>query len=260
MSNPWIKFYTGDWRSDPALRMCSMAARGLWIEMICLMHEANPYGHLLVKGHSPTEAQLAVLAGAPSDQIAALLGELEAAGIFSRTRTGVIYSRKMTRMAKKAATARNNGRKGGNPSLSKQTGNKPLVKGEDNALDKAQKPEARNQNVKEEAKASSQKKRGTRLPADWQLPREWGEWALSEQWPESVIRAEADKFRDYWHSVAGQKGVKLDWLATWRNWMRNSQTPKIIPGGQNAKSPHHPDRLQRVVTAAAAGTSGQDWG
>ena len=48
MDNPWMKFYTADWRSDPALRMCSMAARGLWVEMICLMHEATPYGQLLI--------------------------------------------------------------------------------------------------------------------------------------------------------------------------------------------------------------------
>lgn len=63
--------------------------------MVCLTHEAPPFGHLLVKGHSPTEVQFAVLAGDPSDQIAALLGELESAGIFSRTRAGLIYSRKV---------------------------------------------------------------------------------------------------------------------------------------------------------------------
>jgi uncharacterized protein YdaU (DUF1376 family) len=32
-----------------------------------------------------------------------------------------------------------------------------------------------------------------------------------------------DGFRDYWLSVAGSKGVKLDWFATWRNWVRNQK-------------------------------------
>jgi uncharacterized protein YdaU (DUF1376 family) len=32
-----------------------------------------------------------------------------------------------------------------------------------------------------------------------------------------------DGFKDYWSSVAGQKGVKLDWSATWRNWIRNQK-------------------------------------
>lgn len=143
MKNPFLKFYTSDWRSDPALKMCSMAARGLWIELICLMHEASPYGHLLVNGHSVTDAQLGALVGAPPEQITALLGELEAAGVFSRTRAGVIYSRKLTRLAKKAATARNNGRKGGNPSLSNTTENPPLDNPELNPEDKPQKPESR---------------------------------------------------------------------------------------------------------------------
>jgi len=143
VADPWLKFYTTDWRADPRLKMCSIAARGLWIEAICLMHEATPYGHLLVGGQCPTDAQLAVLVGAPSDEVAALLGELESAGVFSRTKEGVIYSRKLSRMAKKAAVARNNGRKGGNPSLRKDTGNRPSDKGVVKDRDKPQKPEAR---------------------------------------------------------------------------------------------------------------------
>jgi hypothetical protein len=258
MSNPWFKFFPTDWRADPALRMCSPAARGVWIDMICLMHEATPYGHLLINGHCPTDAQLAVLLGMPPEQFSEIQGELEQAGVFSRTREGVIYSRKMTRSAKKAATARKNGRKGGNPSLC----NNGEKSASDNLKDKGgvktQKPEPRSQILKKEAKAS-QKKRGTRLQDDWVLPSAWGEWALSQQWPEPVIRAEAEKFKDYWHSVAGQKGVKLDWFATWRNWMRNANPPKVLNGGNN-ESPSNTDRLQRVITAAATGTSGKDWG
>lgn len=115
------------------------------------------------------------------------------------------------------------------------------------------------ESVKRETKVSP-KKRGARLNGDWVLPSEWGNWALGEGWPEQIIRAEADKFRDYWHSVAGQKGVKLDWLATWRIWMRNSNSPKIIYGGHNEQTPGKTDRFQRIITAAAEGTSGQDWG
>lgn len=145
MSNPWMKFYPSDWRADPRLRMCSLAARGLWVEMLALMHEASPYGHCLVNGLPPNEMQLAVLAGAPSDQVPDLIGELEAAGVFSRTREGVIYSRRMTRDDKKSRTARKNGKKGGNPTLGKETlfpsSDKQMHKGED----KTQKPEARGQ-------------------------------------------------------------------------------------------------------------------
>jgi hypothetical protein len=142
MTDPWLKFYPTDWRSDPKLRMCGLSARGLWIELISIMHEASPYGHLLVSGLAPTDTQLAVLVGASSDQIPDLVGELEAAGVFSRTREGVIYSRRMTRVAKKSAIARKNGKNGGNPTLRKQTGNSQSDNQNRTEPVKPQKPEA----------------------------------------------------------------------------------------------------------------------
>ncbi|MDP6588634.1 MAG: hypothetical protein QF666_04220 [Alphaproteobacteria bacterium] len=35
-----------------------------------------------------------------------------------------------------------------------------------------------------------------------------------------AIHAEAEKFKDYWIAVPGARGRKLDWLATWKNWIR----------------------------------------
>lgn len=142
MSDPWMKFYTSDWRADPRLKMCSPAARGMWIEMICLMHEATPYGHLLIHGQSPNEAQLASLTGIHIAELPGLVAELERLGVFSKTREGVIYSRKLVRMASKAAVARKNGKKGGNPTLGKHEENKPSDNLKDNGDDKPQKPEA----------------------------------------------------------------------------------------------------------------------
>ncbi len=63
---------------------------------------------------------------------------------------------------------------------------------------------------------------GSRLPLDWQFPDDWREWAQAER-PGILIHDEAAKFADYWHGVAGAKGRKADWLATWRNWIRNSR-------------------------------------
>lgn len=62
---------------------------------------------------------------------------------------------------------------------------------------------------------------GSRLPADWVIPVEWLQWAAQES-PGVNARREADSFRDYWHSVAGSKGRKADWQATWRNWIRRA--------------------------------------
>lgn len=231
MSDPWFKFYPTDWRSDPRLRMCGLAARGLWIEMIAVMHEATPYGHLLVAGQSPTDAQLAVLAGTPPDQIPGLVGELESSGVFSRTGAGVIFSRKMTRSAKKSAVAKKNGKNGGNPSLRKQK--EISASDNQNTTDrvKPQKPEARDQ-IEKEKPTVSPKSRGTRWPAGQPVPSEWITTA-SGQYPSvqrQRIEAEARKFADHWPSQP--RGIKLDWAATWRNWLRTA-----FPGLEGGSAP-----------------------
>ncbi len=69
------------------------------------------------------------------------------------------------------------------------------------------------------AQAPAKAKRGSRLPDDFVADfSEASRLGLSEA---DAIR-EADKFRDYWHSQPGQRGVKLDWQATWRNWCRSA--------------------------------------
>lgn len=69
--------------------------------------------------------------------------------------------------------------------------------------------------------------KATRLPPVFQLPEEWFTFAQTErQWEAPAVEAEFQQFLDYWHGVPGQKGVKADWLATWRNWCRRSHTPQ----------------------------------
>ena len=139
-----MKFYPSDWRSDPRLRLCSIGARGLWIEMISLMHEAEPYGHLLVNGKVISNKQLGSLVGCSADEATTLLLELEQEGVYSITLDGIIYSRRMVRDFEKAKRDKENGGKGGNPSLNPP--DKDGVNPHDNGGDKAQKPEARYQN------------------------------------------------------------------------------------------------------------------
>jgi hypothetical protein len=137
---PWMKFYPSDWRADPALRMCSIGARGLWAEMLCLMHEAEPYGSLLVNGQRITEKQLASLACVSNKEAAEFIVELECSGVFSRDSDGTIYSRRMRRDLEKEQKDQENGKAGGNPAL--KGGVNPPDKGED----KAQNLELRTEN------------------------------------------------------------------------------------------------------------------
>jgi hypothetical protein len=69
---------------------------------------------------------------------------------------------------------------------------------------------------------------GKRLANDLGLSDEWKEFCVNER-PELNPTQTFDKFKDYWIAQAGQKGVKLDWFATWRNWVRNTNAPKQNP-------------------------------
>ena len=61
--------------------------------------------------------------------------------------------------------------------------------------------------------------RGTRLEEEWVLPDKWREWA-SKKRPDLHLDTVADCFKDHWISVGGVRGIKRDWSATWRNWIR----------------------------------------
>ena len=73
---------------------------------------------------------------------------------------------------------------------------------------------------------TQKRKLGSRLAQDWVLLKPWGDWAQQER-PDLDVRKVADQFKDYWIAQPGQKGVKLDWEATWRNWVRNTKIEKI---------------------------------
>lgn len=92
----WSKFYWKDWQTDKALRMCSLAARGLWMEMLCIMHDSEPYGHLTNNvGGKLSDRELSILANVPFDIVEVLTAELLEKGVCSRTSDGVIYCRRM---------------------------------------------------------------------------------------------------------------------------------------------------------------------
>lgn len=79
--------------------------------------------------------------------------------------------------------------------------------------------------------------RGVRLPTDWHPTGPETIAGVVAQFgitPEEVAD-EVDKFRDYWCAVTGQRGVKLDWDATFRNRLREQAGRGYIGG-------HWPDK------------------
>lgn len=115
---PWVKWHFAKWRNDECLRMCGLAARGLWADLLAVMHNCKPYGHLVINGRVPTCKQIASLVGMTNeDEVGALLDELETAGVFSRDDNGAIYSRRLVRDNQVRLNGKASGILGGNPVL-----------------------------------------------------------------------------------------------------------------------------------------------
>ena len=83
--------------------------------------------------------------------------------------------------------------------------------------------EKRREEEKAEEAPSAKSPRGTALPKDWELPGDWRTWAEGAR-PDVDVLTVADSFRDYWVAKPGKDGRKADWLATWRNWVRNQRS------------------------------------
>jgi len=89
-----------------------------------------------------------------------------------------------------------------------------------------QKPVTSNQEPVEARAEPPARKRAAQLSPDWSLPDDWKAWALQEKpgWGEADVLRVSLLFCDYWRS----KGeARVDWLATWRLWVRRERTEVV---------------------------------
>ena len=95
---PYIPLYTGDWLKDPALSLCAPAARGVWIDLLCAMHEAGRSGEL--RGTLEQLARVARCSTADLTQALTEIQATEAADVTERNGVVTVVNRRMYREAK----------------------------------------------------------------------------------------------------------------------------------------------------------------
>lgn len=100
------------WLSDFSLRQCSLAARGLAVDLACCMAQGEPYGHLI-----GAVEQVPRVLGVPDEEYVRLLSELETAGVFRRSESAALYWPSMVQDAERRAISVANGKRGGNPNV-----------------------------------------------------------------------------------------------------------------------------------------------
>ncbi|MFA7278795.1 MAG: YdaU family protein [Sterolibacterium sp.] len=79
---------------------------------------------------------------------------------------------------------------------------------------------------KEQQVVPKETKKGTRLSVE-SLPADWKDFCTKNR-PDLDPQAVFDGFRDFWIAKAGRDGAKLDWFATWRNWVRGQRLGAVL--------------------------------
>jgi hypothetical protein len=218
---PYIPFYTGDWLKDPKLSMCSPATRGIWVDAVCAMHESDRSGSL-----TGTPDQLArVLRCTPSDLHPAIAELISTGAADVREHNGFVtlINRRMKREyehRKKAAERQRSHR------LRENKGREvdKINHANDSDVPTNVTPESRERNALYSYSYSISnfekeklKKKKSGVPNDFLITDAMLEWA--KPFEIENLTQETEKFLDYHRSKSSQFN---DWIAAWRNWIRNS--------------------------------------
>lgn len=69
--------------------------------------------------------------------------------------------------------------------------------------------------------------KGSRLSQDWVIPDEYIKFCQTER-PDLDAVLVGNTFKDFWISKSGSGATKLNWFATWRNWVRNQRATSNV--------------------------------
>lgn len=109
----------------------------------------------------------------------------------------------------------------------------------------------------------SRAERASRIPDDWKLTPEMGNYGRSRGLSHREVLNESEKFVRYWRAKGGERGRKLDWKATWENWCISSaerlgRVPRDVDGIEVKETPDKFDR-RAWETIAALFSSTNNW-
>jgi hypothetical protein len=85
--------------------------------------------------------------------------------------------------------------------------------------------------VVEEKRESKKEARGSRIVPEWAPSDRDRLYAVERRFSDDQIAGMAAHFVNYWLAKSGRDSTKVDWSATWRNWVTSQFAPK--PEGRN---------------------------
>lgn len=207
MKRPSFQFYPGDWRRDPGVQALTFHDRGVWIELLCIMHESSERGFLILNGKPMSEDTIARVLGLDKQILTTTLSTLLDFGVIRlRESDGSYYSKRMVEDEKLTEIRRQAGKQGGNPVLLNQKSTTRL---------KQKSTPSSSSSSSNALKKKVQKEKFAKPTLD-ELQKYGSEIGMTA--------TEAEKMHDFYQSkgwLVGKTPMK-DWKAAARNWMKNA--------------------------------------
>jgi hypothetical protein len=205
MANPWFRLYS-EFAHDPKIQMLSEAMQRRYVMLMCLrcsetletLHETEIAFQLRL-----TEAEL-----------------IDTKHLFISKnfidRQWNLLNWDKRQFVSDSSTMR----------VAKHRQKKKQASNDDETLQKQPSNAIDTEQIQIQIQNKEKTQRGSRLANDFLIPADWILFCEQER-PELNTAKTFNQFKDYWIAQPGQKGVKLDWAATWRNWVRNT-TQKLV--------------------------------
>jgi hypothetical protein len=222
-----MQFYPGDWRRNPKVQSLTYEERGLWFEMLCLMHFAEPRGKL------PLE-DLPMLLGIDQAKAKQTVAKLLAKEV-ANTEQNYIICRRMIKESKISELRAKAGFQGGSKAQAKAQ-----AKRKQNNV--APSPSPTNTTTTTKIK----KEPPTPLNPKKEIPKDLELLGVKVYFAEiNCPPEEAEKFFDHFESngwKVGGKAPMRDWQAAARNWKRGwlEKNPNLRPKPKPLPKPPPP--------------------
>ncbi|MCX6574975.1 MAG: hypothetical protein NTV82_01130 [Candidatus Aminicenantes bacterium] len=254
---PWIKWYWQDWKNEDGLQLVSLAARGLWVTMLSVKK-----GFLLLGNNKMSIKDLANLTRISEKEALDLLEELREKDVFSETKDGIIYNRRMVREAEISSVRAECGRRGGRP----KSKTKAKIK-QNESKDKAMcesKTKGPSASASAYASASISFKEGVWRGIDDAVITAW-----SEAYPACDVWGELKKMAEWLKVNPDKRKIRygrfiVNWLSRTQDrggsgniLGKGSREPDSPQVGANTNPGKTPEYWARVIELKAQGLEGE---
>lgn len=114
---PSMQYYPNDWRSDAGVQSLDYFTRGVWHEILCIMHVSDTRGRLTLNNKKMPIEALAMALGLSIQITESAVNKILEYGVASQDQDGVVYCRRMVRDEHARQQHRAAGAFGGNPNF-----------------------------------------------------------------------------------------------------------------------------------------------